>query len=211
MALKTHAQLMLNFKKPSIGETKYASELGYAGTDRFIWTACIDCGKERWVRLEKGNKPRSIRCLQCANKRHFKGRHIVGSAHPSWKGGRIRNTDGYIRVAISEDDFFFQMADKTTHYVFEHRLVMAQFLGRCLHSREIIHHKNGVPDDNRIENLILTTRGRHILEHNTGYQDGYKQGFQDGQASQIEELKQEIRLLQWHIKQLGVSNGFEVA
>ncbi len=71
---------------------------------------------------------------------------------------------GYRAVSVPPDHPFAGMARKTPHkvtqYILEHRLVMAQHLGRLLEPHETVHHINGKRDDNRIENLQLRF-GRH--------------------------------------------------
>ena len=72
---------------PEIGETKKGSEIGKNSVHKFIWVACLDCGKERWVALRNGQY-RNLRCVSCANRKH---EHPSGAKHPNWKGGKIKS------------------------------------------------------------------------------------------------------------------------
>jgi uncharacterized protein (DUF433 family) len=81
----------------------------------------------------------------------------AGEKHGLWKGGRIKNQGGYILVRLPPDHPMVGMC-VTTGYVLEHRLVMAEKLGRPLSSRESVHHINGDREDNHPDNLELRRR-----------------------------------------------------
>lgn len=69
---------------------------------------------------------------------------------------RQKNAAGYVLVFIGRGK---PGASKSGH-ILEHRLVMANMLGRPLLPEENVHHRNGVKDDNRPENLELWTRSQ---------------------------------------------------
>jgi len=164
----------------NLGEIRKGPELGYKSRAHWIWHACINCGKERWVRLEK-EKVTCERCRSCAMTLSVPYRIVRGDKHYRWKGGHTQAKSGYIWIYLFRSDFFYPMVSRGKNYVAEHRLVMAKHLGRCLQPWELVHHKNGIKDDNRLENLELTaTLGEHSTNHSKGYRDGYSKGYRDG-------------------------------
>ena len=73
--------------------------------------------------------------------------------------GNYISPKGYIMVLV-EDTTYLPMASPSG-FVFEHRLVMAKHLGRCLLPSEVVHHINEDRVDNRIENLKLMDKPQH--------------------------------------------------
>lgn len=85
---------------------------------------------------------------------------VFGSAENSgnWKGGRIVQ-NGYYMVRCPNHP------KAMLGYVYEHRLVMEQHIGRYLEKDEIVHHKNRDKQDNRLENLEILTPSEHNKVH----------------------------------------------
>ena len=160
-----------------LGDVKYGKEIDKKPlTAKFIWAACPDCGREAWVTYVKG-QAMFTHCRSCA------GKLRKAQNSYNWKGGRTKNIEGYILIKLYPDDFFYSMAD-SRGYVFEHRLVMAKSLGRCLHLWEVVHHRGvkypqGSQEnriDNRTENLqILSDIGHKQLSMLEQKMDGLLQ------------------------------------
>ena len=83
----------------------------------------------------------------------------AGAEHWHWSGGK-RKSGKYIEVYCPGHPFAH-----SGNYVYEHRLVMEQKLGRYLQPEEFVHHLNKIRTDNRPENLVLT----NIHEHHRLY------------------------------------------
>lgn len=83
------------------------------------------------------------------------------SKNPNWKGGRTVASNGYVLVKRRGHP----NAD-SRGYVYEHRLVAEEKVGRRLKPGEQVHHVNGSKTDNRPENIqVCATRLHHQAEH----------------------------------------------
>ena len=161
---------------------------------------CAECGKpfETWPRtLRRVKSPTCSR--QCNGK--ARGRDWAthghkgpkartresyaaavryGAANPAWKGGvTYRKGKGnyvgprYVRCPVE----FLAMARKDG-YIMEHRLVMAQWIGRLLLRTEVVNHINHDPRDNPRENLEL-------YPSNADHKRGEVGRFVEGVANQL--------------------------
>lgn len=163
---------------PQLGDRCHGYDIGKKNRDIYIWKECPRCHQQRWALKDKARtRNHTDNCKHCRNKN-------FGENHPNWKGGRYLDSNGYPIVVLPPNDFFLPMASKVRS-VLEHRLVMAKHLGRCLHSWEIVHHKNHIKTDNRLENLQLVSVDKH---------------------TQITQLEITIRKLKATIKQLKSEN-----
>lgn len=125
---------------------------------------CSMCGEATLVFIHSRAKERGLPvCYKCRPKLN------TGERCSNWKGGKSIAAFGYIRIKLKSTDPYYSMAEKTHHYVFEHRLVMAKHLGRPLLPLEKVHHRgirhplNSIENrqDNKIDNLELTTNENH--------------------------------------------------
>lgn len=111
-------------------------------------TKCAYCG-DKCLIPTKRHKYCSVICGNNAIKK-------FGGEQNRWKGGKARIASGYVMILLSRNP---------RKYVFEHRHIMEQLLKRSLTTHEVVHHKNGIRDDNRLENLELMTRAQHCALH----------------------------------------------
>ena len=144
--------------KPNLGDTVHARDIGYKSRGLRVWAQCPICHTRSWREQRFATKP----CPKCGIP---KGKELrKGEMNVRWSGGK-RHADGYVFITVDESHPYFVMARKVSHrnlyQISEHRLVIAQAIGRPLAYDEIIHHINGIKSDNRLENLMLLKNNQH--------------------------------------------------
>ena len=134
---------------------------------------CVDCGKKffykakmkrcttcqyHWYKKECPEKFKEIHQAraerQNAQRRLKKGLPIDHVFHKGPKGEGYLDKKGYRKMVRKNP------SGKGYIRKYQHVLVMENHLGRQLLKNENVHHKNGIRDDNRIENLELWHKGQ---------------------------------------------------
>jgi len=164
--LKTQSSLVLG-DKPLLDLSWHPGRgfLLLRGKEMEIPKGYCQCGcggktnKVKWSEIKEGYKKGDYRRFVFGHYFRLKGTQSV-----SWKGGIEKGKNG--RIRIYQPDYENGGKKRT----FRYRLKVEKLLGKPLPEKAIVHHVNGVRDDNRIENLELRTWSNHV----TGYKEGFK-------------------------------------
>lgn len=117
---------------------KYVGSQGRYGA---LWLCKCDCGRMKRVLAAKisSGVAKSCGCLE----------HPRGELNCHWKGGKYQSKAGYIILSDHNHP------NAKHGHIAEHIKMMSEILGRPLFPGETVHHKNGIKNDNKSENLEL--------------------------------------------------------
>ena len=91
-----------------------------------------------------------------------------GPKNSFWKGGLYRKADGHYMIYAPNHPF------NRNNYVRRSHLIMEKKINRYLRPEEIVHHINGNPSDDHLENLmLLKNQSIHLKIHNPGFKKGH--------------------------------------
>lgn len=128
----------------------------------YYWECQCDCGSVIFVAQTSliSGRSKSCGCFH-RNLMSQKMKGKTGENAPNWKNGRIKNSEGYIKIYKSDRSHCNVMK-----YISEHRLIVEEVIGRVLKSRECVHHIDNDKTNNCKKNLVACNDwGYHQILH----------------------------------------------
>ena len=101
-----------------------------------------------------GKQSQQFCSIKCAAKSRVK--RIVINLDVDLPDRHVDRNIGYVRIYVPNHP-----RANTWGYVYEHVILMEDYLHRSLTDNEVVHHKNGIRSDNRLENLQVMTKEEH--------------------------------------------------
>ena len=154
-----------------------------SGSEKKVVLVCDLCGKEtitlwhNYIQYQRKNGwTGNSKCQPCAarntgirmkgkrNPRILSRNTRTGSASQNWKGGKYIDLHGYVMVLVRHGKRL-EGESGWARYKKEHIVLIEEHLGRTLGKSEIVHHINGDKQDNRLENLWVSTHSEHRKAH----------------------------------------------
>lgn len=150
------------------------------------YNKCPNCGKDsgfsksgKYIRLSNPNKFCSyscsmsfrhkdkvifLNCPACDKKFRKYAKDGVARKHCSMKCyNKIRKNNFPKFIREKKPKKYYKSKKINGKVMLLHRWIMEQHLGRSLTEKEVVHHINGDPHDNRVENLMLmSSQSEHI-------------------------------------------------
>lgn len=163
-------KVLLKCQQCGLDFKRYPSDLNrHIGSGRYCSKKCSNSKKRKYAKVvakckkcnatfsTTTNKINSGRGIYCSVKcrRESQRIQVSGGNNCNWQGFH-KTSNGYIAICTH-----------TGKYESLQHIIMEREIGRKLKKDELIHHKNGIKDDNRIENLELTTKSNHAKFHTT--------------------------------------------
>ena len=118
---------------------------------------CLHCGQE----FKPKRKEQGFCSKSCAGvlKGKMSSKWMKGRTN-RYKGAKQVDKDGYIRICGTGHPFRYGRL-----MIPEHIAIMEKHLGRRLSKEEVVHHRNGNRQDNRVSNLEIMKRSEHCSLH----------------------------------------------